>query len=230
MKLKILLIVGAILATHPIFSQPLTFEDSVAYAYGQVWGKKVKDGGADLDFKLIAKAVSESNSVKPLLSEKMIQSLMGRYQPYLKKKRLAEMPVKNLEASNKFLIENKLKPNIVSLRSGLQYEVIKGGDPNAKSPRLSDNVTVNYEGKHLDGRVFDSSYQTGEPFSSDLKSLIKGWREGIRKMKPGDVFIFYIPAELAYGETGDGDKIGPNELLIFKVELVCINLPEPKSK
>ena len=90
------------------------------------------------------------------------------------------------------------------------------------SPTLADQVTVNYEGSLISGKVFDSSYERNEPITFELGGVIQGWQEGLQKMKPGDVFMLYIPSNLGYGERGAGESIGPNEALIFKVELISV--------
>ena len=120
-----------------------------------------------------------------------------------------------------FLAENAKKPNIVATASGLQYEVIKKGEGKA-SPSATDVVTVHYKGATINGNEFDSSYGRGEPTSFPLNQVIKGWTEGVQLMKEGDQYRFFIPPDLAYGSRGVG-PIGPNETLIFEVELIKIN-------
>lgn len=120
-----------------------------------------------------------------------------------------------------FLAENGKKKNIVTTASGLQYEVIKKGDGKV-SPSATDKVTVHYKGTTIDGNEFDSSYSRGVPATFPLNQVIKGWTEGVQLMKEGDQFRLFIPPELAYGVYGAG-PIGPNEALIFDVELIKIN-------
>lgn len=106
--------------------------------------------------------------------------------------------------------------------SGLKYMIIREGK--GESPKPTDNVTVNYRGQLIDGQVFDSSYDRGEPTTFPLNRVIPGWTEGLQLMKPGGEAVFYIPADLAYGPTGTpGGPIGPNEDLIFTVELISVN-------
>ncbi|MDA8561595.1 FKBP-type peptidyl-prolyl cis-trans isomerase [Gammaproteobacteria bacterium] len=120
----------------------------------------------------------------------------------------------------KFLTENKNKKGIVSLPSGLQYEVISEG--NGKKPRETDIVTVDYEGKLLNGQIFDSSYKRGQPASFPVNGVISGWTEALQLMNEGSTWKLYIPPQLAYGEAGAGGVIGPNETLIFKVKLLNV--------
>ena len=123
-------------------------------------------------------------------------------------------------AGEAFLAANKNKPGVVTLPDGLQYKVIKAGTGN--SPTDDDVVTVNYEGKLVDGKVFDSSYKRGEPTSFPVNGVIAGWTEALKLMKVGSVWDLYIPSNLAYGDQGVPPTIGPNETLIFKVELLSM--------
>ena len=123
--------------------------------------------------------------------------------------------------SKSFLEENKDKPGITVTDSGLQYKVLLEGT--GKSPSATDTVTVHYEGTLTDGTKFDSSYDRGTPLSFPLNQVIKGWTEGLQLMKEGGKYKFFIPSELAYGPRGAGGVIGPNEDLIFTVELIRVN-------
>ena len=120
----------------------------------------------------------------------------------------------------RFLAANKKKPGVKITADGLQYKVIKAGT--GATPTDTDIVSVNYEGKLLDGSVFDSSYKRGEPASFPVNGVIPGWTEALKLMKVGSTYELYIPAELAYGSNGAPPSIGPNETLIFKVELLRI--------
>lgn len=120
-----------------------------------------------------------------------------------------------------FLAENGKKAGIVTTASGLQYEVLTKGS-GTKHPSASDLVEVNYEGKLLDGTVFDSSYKRGESISFPLNRVIAGWTEGLQLMTEGAKHRLYIPSDLAYGSRGAGRDIGPNATLIFDVELIKI--------
>jgi FKBP-type peptidyl-prolyl cis-trans isomerase FklB len=124
-------------------------------------------------------------------------------------------------AGQAFLNANKTKPGVVTLPDGLQYQVIKEGA--GVPPKATDTVKVNYEGTLINGTVFDSSYKRGQPISFPVNGVIPGWVEALQLMKPGAVWMLYIPSELAYGTTGAPPAIGPNETLIFKVELLGVN-------
>ena len=125
-----------------------------------------------------------------------------------------------LEAGRAFLAENALRANVVTTASGLQYEVLASGDGASPGPR--DMVTTHYHGTFIDGRVFDSSVQRGEPIAFPVDGVIGGWTEGLQLMKVGDKWKLYIPPDLAYGERGTTSGIGPNETLIFEVELLDV--------
>lgn len=119
-----------------------------------------------------------------------------------------------------FMQTNKNKKGVVTLPSGLQYEVVTQGT--GKKPGKSDVVTVDYEGKLINGQVFDSSYKRGQPASFPVGGVIPGWTEALQLMNEGSTWMLYIPATLAYGEAGAGGLIGPNEALIFKVHLISV--------
>lgn len=134
---------------------------------------------------------------------------------------------KATEEGDKFLAENGKRPEVKTTASGLQYEVLKEGD--GKNPTAADQVTVHYKGTLIDGTEFDSSYSRGQPVTFPLGNVIPGWTEGVQLMKPGAKYKFYIPSKLGYGERGAGAKIGPNQTLIFEVELLSIGAPEPEG-
>jgi FKBP-type peptidyl-prolyl cis-trans isomerase FkpA len=123
-----------------------------------------------------------------------------------------------LEQGRTFLLENGKREGITTTASGLQYEVLREG--NGSNPKATDTVLVHYEGTLISGKVFDSSYKRNEPIDFPLNQVIKGWTEGVQLMKEGAKYRFYLPTELAYGSGGAGRDIGPNEALIFDVELL----------
>jgi FKBP-type peptidyl-prolyl cis-trans isomerase len=126
----------------------------------------------------------------------------------------------NMAKANEFLEKNKKAEGVIALPSGLQYKVVKQGA--GAQPKLTSEVKVHYEGKLLNGKVFDSSIARGEPISFPVSGVIKGWTEALQRMKVGDKWILFIPPGLAYGERGAGGDIGPNEMLIFEVELLDV--------
>jgi FKBP-type peptidyl-prolyl cis-trans isomerase len=133
----------------------------------------------------------------------------------------------DLAQANAFLAANAKADGVVTLPSGLQYKVVQSGPAGGASPLADDHVIVNYEGKLLDGTVFDSTYQRGQPATFVVGELIPAWTQALKNMKPGDVWMLYSPPKLAYGPKGVG-PIPPNSALIFKIELIGI-LPRDAS-
>ena len=133
---------------------------------------------------------------------------------------IAEEANMNLEKSNAFLAENKTREGVITTASGLQYKILTPGE--GEYPGPSDEVKVHYRGTFIDGRVFDSSIDRGEPIVFGVDQVISGWTEALQLMQPGARWMLYIPPSLAYGEQGAGGVIGPNEALIFEVELIEI--------
>jgi FKBP-type peptidyl-prolyl cis-trans isomerase FklB len=132
-----------------------------------------------------------------------------------------EQSAANLKTGQDFLATNKSKPGIVSLSSGLQYEVITEGK--GAKPTTTSKVTCHYHGTLIDGTVFDSSVRRGQPATFPLNMVIKGWTEGVQLMPLGSKWRFFIPPQLAYGDRQTGAHIGPNSTLIFEVELLGIS-------
>lgn len=128
----------------------------------------------------------------------------------------------NDQAGRAFLEDNAGKAGVSTTDSGLQYKVLEPGAADGRRPDPASRVTVNYEGRHLDGTVFDSSYERNRPATFGLNQVIKGWTEGLQLMPEGAKYRLFIPAELAYGSRGAGNAIGPNETLIFDVELLRV--------
>ncbi|HXS35976.1 MAG TPA: FKBP-type peptidyl-prolyl cis-trans isomerase [Flavipsychrobacter sp.] len=145
--------------------------------------------------------------------------LMGIADKLFKMK--ADKAEANLKAGEEFLKTNAQKSGVVSLPSGLQYEIITEGT--GEKPSAMSKVTCHYEGKLIDGTIFDSSVKRGQPASFPLNMVIKGWTEGLQLMSVGSKWRFFIPSQLGYGDRQVGAHIGPNSTLIFEVELLGIN-------
>jgi peptidylprolyl isomerase/FKBP-type peptidyl-prolyl cis-trans isomerase FklB len=132
----------------------------------------------------------------------------------------------NLDAASAFLAQNAKAPGVQTLPSGVQYKVVAAGPIDGPKPGPDDEVKVNYEGKLLSGKVFDSSFQRGVPADFTLGGLIPAWVEALQRMRPGDEWILYVPPAQGYGEQGAGADIPPNSLLIFRIQLLGV-LPHP---
>jgi FKBP-type peptidyl-prolyl cis-trans isomerase FklB len=130
---------------------------------------------------------------------------------------------KNASASQAFLERNAKEEGVTTTRSGLQYRVVRSVDSGPR-PGPQDEVLVNYEGRLIDGSVFDSSYERGQPAPFQISGVIPGWTEGLQMMRPGEEYTLYIPSDLAYGQDAPPD-IGPNQALVFRVELIAFRKP-----
>lgn len=173
---------------------------------------------SEIDLGVLMQAVRTSlTKGQPLLSE---QEAMATMQAYMTKKQ-GMAGQKNREEGAAFLSKNKTQPGVITTPSGLQYTVLRPG--NGARPTATSKVRVNYEGKLLDGTVFDSSYQRGQPAEFGLNQVIAGWTEGVALMPVGSKYRFWIPSNLAYGASGtQGGPIGPDATLTFDVELMGI--------
>ena len=192
--------------------------DSVSYSLGVNIGENIKTQFEDIKIDNFLSGMQEViDGVEPKINND--QALMV-IQNYFTKKQSAKSEVK-IEEGRKFLEENSKKEGVITLASGLQYEVIIDGS--GEKPKLEDNVTTHYHGTLLDGTVFDSSVDRGEPASFPVGGVIKGWTEALQLMSVGSKWKLYVPYDLAYGERGAGPQIGPYSTLIFEVELLNIN-------
>ena len=190
--------------------------DKVSYALGIGIGRQLADMGANdivtEDFAAAMKDVLTGAQLQ--IDETEAQAMV---QEYLQRK--GEERLKNVKAEGEaFLADNAKKEGIVTLSSGLQYQVLQEG--NGKSPKATDQVKCHYEGTLINGKVFDSSYRRGEPATFPLNGVIAGWTEGLQLMKEGAKYRFFIPFNLAYGTRGAGQDIPPYATLIFDVELI----------
>jgi peptidylprolyl isomerase/FKBP-type peptidyl-prolyl cis-trans isomerase FklB len=129
-----------------------------------------------------------------------------------------------------FLAQNAKAPGVHVLPDGLQYKIVRSGPAEGLKPQPGDEVKVNYEGKLIDGTVFDSSYQRGVPAAMPLRGLIKAWQEALPLMRPGDEWILYVPPSLGYGDEGAGGAIPPGAVLIFRIELIGVLPAEGRIK
>lgn len=193
--------------------------DSASYALGINVAQSLKSQGfTRLNLTTFTQAfidVYQGNDFQ--ISESEVQGIVRGYYTKLQE----QVKQQNLAAGQKFLAENGKRKGVVTLESGLQYEIIKEGT--GETPTINDKVTTHYHGTLIDGTVFDSSVKRGQPASFPVNGVIKGWTEALQLMKVGAKWKLYIPPHLAYGEKGTGQSIQPNSTLIFEVELISIN-------
>jgi len=199
-------------------------KDKISYIIGMDLGKNFQGQGMDIDADILAKGIKDGVSGgKPLLSEQEIKETLAGFQAEMMAKQVALAKTrgeKNKKEGEAFLAANQKKEGVKTLPSGLQYRVIKPGSGN--SPKLTDEVTAHYRGTLIDGTEFDSSYRRGKPETLPVNGVIPGWTEALQLMQVGAKWELYIPSNLAYGERGAGQNIGPNATLIFEIELISI--------
>ncbi len=197
--------------------------DKVSYALGLGIGRQLAQMGADgLDINDFAQAIKDILAGRePQVSDAEAQAIVSDFFAQQEAKQRAAAVEKykdNKEKGEQWLADNAQKEGVVTLPSGLQYQVLREG--NGRQPKATDAVKCHYEGLLIDGTVFDSSYQRGEPATFPLNGVIRGWTEGLQLMKEGAKYRFFIPYTLAYGERGAGQSIPPFAALIFDVELI----------
>lgn len=202
-------------------------KEKVSYCIGLETGRNLRNQFADMDMKCLQEgfedALSENN---PKLKHDEIQSILVALKNQIEsqqRQHFSKVAEDNKKQSEVFLNENKKQEGITTLNSGLQYKVLSSGASSGIHPTPLDFVKIHYRGNFIDGRVFDSSYQRGEPHIFPLNRVIAGWTEILQLMKVGDKWQVFIPPYLAYGEMGFGQEIGPNMALIFEIELLGIN-------
>jgi FKBP-type peptidyl-prolyl cis-trans isomerase len=198
-------------------------KDKESYSLGYQFGQSVKRQGLAVDLEIYTSGIRDALSgTKPLLSQEEVNKTVSEIQSRVmaaRQKELQAMAEKNLPASKAFLEANRKKEGVKALPSGLQYKVLREGS--GKTPKATDEVTVNYRGTLTDGTEFDSSYSRGTPLTIKVDGVIRGWSEALQLMKEGSRWQLFIPPDLAYGERGMS-RIPPNSALIFEVELISI--------
>lgn len=191
--------------------------DSFSYALGMSIASFYKEQGVqNVNNSLVLKALNDMKAGKPLLNDEQANNCMVTYVQGMR----GEKAAGNRKAGEAFLAENRKQPGIVSLPSGLQYQVIK--ESTGIKPTASDKVKVHYTGSLLDGTIFDSSVQRGEPLEIAVNGVIPGWVEALQLMPVGSKWKLFIPSHLAYGDNPAGPTIKPGSTLIFEVELLDI--------
>ncbi|QDV61684.1 Outer membrane protein MIP precursor [Crateriforma conspicua] len=197
--------------------------DPIAYFLGlDIGGSMAQQGfeAKDFDIDVFAQGLLDALAKKdPQLTEEQLREAQGKLQAMMQK-RVQDRAAMNKEKGEAYMEKNAKSEGVRKLDGGVQIKTTKAGE--GASPSVSDRVTVHYTGKLIDGTVFDSSVQRGEPITFELGRVIKGWQIALQKMKVGEKAIVTIPSDLAYGPRGQGPVIGPNEVLIFEVELIEI--------
>jgi FKBP-type peptidyl-prolyl cis-trans isomerase FklB len=206
-----------------------TRENKISYSIGVNIGNDIARSferqGVEVDPVLLSKGILHALSdTEKLLSQEEMTQLLNEFQQEMRAKMAAQTEKKsqsgdmNKKAGEDYLAANRKREGVVSLPSGLQYEVVTAGS--GKSPAATDTVVVHYKGTLIDGKEFDSSYKRGQPATFPVNGVIKGWTEALQLMKEGAKWKLFIPADLAYGSRGAGADIGPNSALVFEVELI----------
>lgn len=201
-------------------------KEQISYIIGRDMARNFAQQGLSLDIDVLAQSMKEALGGEPSrLTPEQMQSAMQQLQQQLEVQEDDNQDpsaMSNNKAEGEaFLQENAGKPGITTLPSGLQYEVLKEG--NGRKPGPSSSVTTHYHGTLINGNVFDSSYQRGQPATFGVNQVIAGWTEALQLMPEGSKWRLYIPSDLAYGKRGAGRDIGPDSALIFDVELLKVN-------
>lgn len=199
-------------------------KEKVSYIIGRQIGGDFRSQGIEVDFdSLVSGLKSAAANEKSALSDSETQAAMDAFQAEMAAKKEAKDSADgqaNRAMGEAYLAENAEKVGVVKTASGLQYRVIQSGS--GKKPSATDTVETHYEGRLIDGTVFDSSYQRGQTTSFPVNRVIAGWSEALQLMSEGDIWELTIPSELAYGSQGAGGQIGPHAVLTFKIELIAV--------
>ena len=205
-------------------SKPESVQDRASYGIGYNFGKNFSDQGIDANLDLLVDGLRAGfGDDAPILTEEEMQTALNEFQQEVQttqQAKQAEAGVKNKQEGEAFLAENAQREGVSATESGLQYEVMVAGT--GAKPAATDTVSVHYHGTLIDGTVFDSSVERGQPAEFPLNGVISGWTEGLQLMGVGSKWKLFLPPELAYGERGTGAQIGPGSTLVFEVELLEI--------
>ncbi|MEM9886975.1 MAG: FKBP-type peptidyl-prolyl cis-trans isomerase [Bacteroidota bacterium] len=200
-----------------VAQQEMSKADSISYSVGVMLASNLKQQGLnEVNLDIVMAGLKETITDKAQIDQKTAGNILNQYITERKEKQVRE----NAEKGKKFLEENAKKEGIITLESGLQYKVLQKGE--GAIPVSTDRVVVHYHGKLIDGTVFDSSVERGEPATFGVTQVIQGWVEALQLMPTGSKWRLFIPSDLAYGSRGAGGLIGPNSALVFDVELIDI--------
>ena len=203
---------------------PAVPPEKVGLMVGADVGRSLAPIQDEIEMPVFLQAMRSAMAAEPALlgdaEMARIRDAFSKRMDEREKQRLVELARRNAEAGAAFLARNRTEKGVITTSSGLQYRVLRQGT--GRRPLMSERVRVNYQGSLLDGKVFDSSYERGQPAEFSLRSVIAGWTEGLTRMPVGAKYRFWIPSSLAYGERGSPPDIGPNATLVFDVELLAI--------
>ncbi|HSI89724.1 MAG TPA: FKBP-type peptidyl-prolyl cis-trans isomerase [Adhaeribacter sp.] len=202
-----------------------TLKEKISYIIGRDMAGNFSKQGIEIEAEQLLAGLKDAMAGKPsALSAEETQQTMMQLQQEMEQKfqeKAGQAGETNKKEGQEFLAANKSKAGVQTLPSGMQYEILNEGT--GKTPGRTDNVTTHYKGTLIDGTVFDSSYERGQPATFPVNGVIAGWTQALMMMKEGAKWRLYIPSELAYGAQGAGADIGPNATLIFDVELLKVN-------
>lgn len=229
--MKKTLLVAALAASFTAQAAELkTLDEKVSYTLGTDLAKNFQSQGINIDTDALVLGMQDVFNKQPLklTEQQMKQAITEVKKTLIQKQQQAEQAKGDANAKKgaAFLAENKNKPGVKVLPSGLQYKEITAGK--GASPTENDVIIAHYEGRLINGTVFDSSYQRSKPLEFQMGDVIKGWGEALKNMQPGAKWEVYIPPALGYGAKGAGNVIGPNETLIFTIELLAFNSEDAK--
>lgn len=229
MKKVLFLSLGLFTTQNAIAADPLTTtEQKASYTLGSDLAKNFAQQGLKIDIQAFTLGLEDAmNNRESRLSEEEMMKAITEVKKDMMQKQIAHRKTQgeaNLKEGEAYMAENAKKAGVKTLENGIQYKVIKSGKGN--SPTESDTIFAHYEGSFIDGKVFDSSYKRGTPLKFQMGNVIKGWGETLKHMKPGDKWEVVIPSNLAYGEKGAGETIGPNKTLLFTIELIQFDKAE----
>lgn len=214
----------------PAASPDEDYKQKISYVLGMKFGSDLKQNEVVLDMASLVAGITDAlQGAQPRYTNEQLAPSMQRFDQEMRQKAAARMQAaaaKNKREGDAFLAENRTKPGVQVTPSGLQYRVIQKGD--GAMPTKNDVVKCHYRGTFVDGTEFDSSYQAGEPIEFEVTGVIQGWTEALQLMHVGDKWQLFIPSKLAYGEQGN-PRIGPNETLIFEIELLDVTSGAPRQ-
>lgn len=206
-----------------------TVEKQASYTLGTDLAKNFEQQGVEIDIDALVLGMQDiQNKKQPRLTNEEMQNAVNKVKEQVMQKQAEAQKLKaeeNAKVGSAFLAKNKTEKGVKVTKSGLQYKVITEGK--GAHPTEEDYLTAHYRGTLIDGTEFDSSYNRGSPIEFQMSNVIKGWGEALKMMKPGSKWEIFVPPHLGYGSKGAGDVIGPNETLIFTIELIKVDKEKP---